>query len=235
MSAWQRCVENWLDGLAAESEVGLPDRSSRPHHCPGQTAPDVEAEVVAARQAERRGHDQIAASSAWLSAPSRTSWARHHVPHLGVLDPMAGEVIRAAPAATERYERARPGELAHMDVGRLGRIPTAAGGRRWGCGAGDDRNRQHGGSYDHLRSPVVRRARHPPGLHRAALPCTTTLDGTIEPSAACTRPADSDQRPDPVRLACGGRRRAGRFSCGAGSRLPQWARDRAHRVARGTR
>jgi transposase InsO family protein len=42
---------------------------------------------------------------------------------------MTGEVIRASKATARRYERDRPGELVHMDVKKLGRIPDGGGWR----------------------------------------------------------------------------------------------------------
>ena len=49
---------------------------------------------------------------------------------------MTGEVIRASKATAVRYERDRPGELVHMDVKKLGRIPDGGGWRAHGRGAG---------------------------------------------------------------------------------------------------
>jgi hypothetical protein len=37
-------------------------------------------------------------------------------------------VIRSSKATAVRYEKDRPGELVHMDVKKIGRIPTAAAG-----------------------------------------------------------------------------------------------------------
>ena len=45
------------------------------------------------------------------------------------LDPITGEVIRASKATAQRYERDRPGELVHMDVKKIGRIPDGGGWR----------------------------------------------------------------------------------------------------------
>ncbi len=70
---------------------------------------------------------------------------------MGSKDPLTGEVIRASKTTAVRYERDRPGELVHMDVKKIGRIPDG----RWlaRCGppdgfdqarsdrAGDDRQR----------------------------------------------------------------------------------------------
>jgi hypothetical protein len=59
--------------------------------------------------------------------------ARHGLPHLARLDPMSGRLIRASKTTAVRYERDQPGELLHMDVKKLGRIPDGGGqflGRR---------------------------------------------------------------------------------------------------------
>ena len=64
---------------------------------------------------------------------------RHHVPRLAVCDPMTGEVIRASKTTAVRYERERPGELVHMDVKKIGRIPDGGGWRAHGRADGLDR------------------------------------------------------------------------------------------------
>jgi transcriptional regulator with XRE-family HTH domain len=151
MGVSRKCVRFWLHRFAAEGEAGLADRSSRPHRCPTKTPPQVEARVVALRRAERRGRDQIAAE---LGMPARTVsriLARHHMPHLAVLDPMTGERLRASKTT---YERDRPGELVHMDVKKLGRIPDGGGWRVHGRGVGDNRDRKHGTGYDYVHSLV---------------------------------------------------------------------------------
>jgi hypothetical protein len=45
----------------------------------------------------------------------------------GSVRPLTGEVIRASRETACRYERSRPGELVHMDVKKLGRIPDGGG------------------------------------------------------------------------------------------------------------
>jgi Integrase core domain len=54
------------------------------------------------------------------------------VPYLAVCDPMTGEVIRASKTTTVHYERSRPGELVHMDIKKIGRIPAGGGWRAHG-------------------------------------------------------------------------------------------------------
>jgi len=54
------------------------------------------------------------------------------MPLLRDLDPLTGQQIRASKATTVRYERDRPGELVHMDVKKLGKIPDGGGWRAHG-------------------------------------------------------------------------------------------------------
>lgn len=153
MGVSRRCVKKWVDRFASEGMAGLQDRSSRPHRMPTRTPPPVEARVVGLRQAERRGRDWIAAE---LGVPARTVsriLARHQLPHLAMLDPMTGLVIRASKTTAVRYERDRPGELVHMDVKKLGRIPDGGGWKMRGRG-NVERDRDNGPGYDYVHSLV---------------------------------------------------------------------------------
>jgi transposase InsO family protein len=80
--------------------------------------------------------------------------ARRGSPRLACLDPLTGAVIRASKVTACRYERDRPGELVHMDVKKLGRIPDGGGWRALGRGAGDHRDRKRGTGYDYVHSMV---------------------------------------------------------------------------------
>jgi len=129
MGISRNCVMKWLARYAAEGLAGLCDRPSRPHSCPRRTSPEVEQKILELRRGERRGPDWIGAE---LGVPARTVsrvLARHRMPHLSALDPITGQVIRASKATAVRYERDRPGELVHMDVKKIGRIPDGGGWR----------------------------------------------------------------------------------------------------------
>jgi len=132
MGVSRQCVHRWLARFETEGEAGLWDRSSRPHRMPTKTTADVEAVVIAARRQSRRGQDWLAQE---LGLPARTVsriLRRHDVPRLAICDPMTGEVIRASKTTAVRYERAQPGELCHMDVKKIGRIPDGGGWRAHG-------------------------------------------------------------------------------------------------------
>jgi transposase InsO family protein len=132
MGISRQCAHRWVVRFDLEGHAGLHDRSSRPHRMPTRTSPEVEALVVAARVAHRRGQDWLGPE---LGVPPRTVsriLRRHGVARLAVCDPMTGEVIRASKTTAVRYERARPGELVHMDVKKIGRIPDGGGWRAHG-------------------------------------------------------------------------------------------------------
>ena len=125
----RQCAHRWINRHRAEGSAGLHNRSSRPRTCPGQTSPPREAAVVVARLLGRDGPLRIAAVT---GVPARTVsriLARYDLPPLSWLDPVTGQTIRSSRATAERYERDRPGELVHIDVKKLGRIPDGGGWR----------------------------------------------------------------------------------------------------------
>jgi transposase InsO family protein len=155
MGVSRRCVKRWIDRHRDEGDAGLADRSSRPHRSPRRTPAEVEAVVVAVREAERVGPDEIAART---GVPPRTVsriLTRHGVPHLARLDPITGKLIRASKVTAVRYERDRPGELVHMDVKKLGRIPDGGGWKAHGRASGSiQRNRNSTVGFDYVHSLV---------------------------------------------------------------------------------
>jgi len=152
MGISRKCVKTWLDRFAGHGVAGLHDRSSRPHTMSTRTAEGMERRIVALRRGERRGPAWIGAQ---LGVPARTVsrvLARHQVPPLAALDPITGQPVRASKATAVRYERSRPGELVHMDVKKLGRIPDGGGWRAHGRArreATRDRTTKIGFDYIH--------------------------------------------------------------------------------------
>jgi transposase InsO family protein len=155
MGISRKCVRTWIARYQAQGEAGLVDRSSRPHTSPTRTPAEVEDRIVELRARERRGPDWLGAE---LGVPARTVsrvLLRRGAPRLCTLDPMTGEVIRSSKATATRYERSRPGELVHMDVKKLGRIPDGGGWRAHGRGAGSiTRDRDTKVGYDYVHSLV---------------------------------------------------------------------------------
>src|SRR3954453_15152993 len=154
MGISRKCVRTWIARYAAEGEAGLADRSSRPHTSPTRTPAAVEDRILELRSRERRGPAWLGAE---LGVPARTvsrGLVRRGQPRLCALDPMTGEVIRSSKQTTTRYERARPGELVHMDVKKLGRVPDGGGWRAHGRGVNDAGKRKTPLGYDYVHSLV---------------------------------------------------------------------------------
>lgn len=155
MGVSRKCVKTWIDRYTAEGEAGLVTRSSRPHTMSTRTSEQVEQKVLAARIEHREGPDML---SAKVGVPARTVsriLRRHHMPYLRDCDPITGQVIRSSKQTAVRYERDRPGELVHMDVNKIGRIPDGGGWRAHGRGAGTiQRHRSTKVGYDYVHSLV---------------------------------------------------------------------------------
>jgi transposase InsO family protein len=132
MGVSRRCVKKWIDRFDQEGLAGLHDRSSRPHRTPSKTSEAVEQRVLELRRVERRGPDWIGSELGIAARTVSRVLARHGLPRLASLDPITGEVIRASKLTAVRYERERPGELVHMDVKKLGRIPDGGGWKAHG-------------------------------------------------------------------------------------------------------
>jgi transposase InsO family protein len=151
----RQCAHRWVKRFREEGEAGLPDRSSRPHHSPTQTPVEVEEAIVVMRRAERRGQDWIGPELGVSARTVSRVLRRHGVPYLCECDPLTGEVIRASKTTAVRYERERPGELVHVDVKKIGKIPPGGGwkahGRQMGKTAAHKKARI---GYDYVHSMV---------------------------------------------------------------------------------
>ena len=155
MGISRKCVRTWITRYETEGEAGLADRSSRPRTSPTRTPREVEDRIIELRSRERRGPDWLGAE---LGVPARTVsrvLVRRGQPRLCALDPMTGAVIRSSKQTATRYERSRPGELVHMDVKKLGRIPDGGGWRAHGRAVGStSRDRATRVGYDYVHSLV---------------------------------------------------------------------------------
>jgi len=120
----------WWHRYQAEGLAGLEDRSSRPRRCPAKTKASVERRVVTLRQKRGLGPARIAGIVRMHASTVHRILVRHQLNRLDHLDKMTRAPIR-------RFEMSRPGELVHIDIKKLGRIPKGGG---W---------RAHGRSKDH--------------------------------------------------------------------------------------
>jgi transposase InsO family protein len=108
----ERTVRKWVARYRAEADAGLRDRSCRPHHSPTVT-PALLVTWVERLRRQRWTGAEIAATLQ-LSPSTVARWLRRRgLARLRQLEP-------ARPV--QRYQWARPGDLVHLDVKKLGRI-----------------------------------------------------------------------------------------------------------------
>ncbi len=131
----RQTVGKWWRRWRAEGEAGLADRSSRPHRMPRATAPEAAARIITARTEHHAGPVRLAAVVGVPASTISAVLARAGMPRLAEVDRLTGEVLRGRRHSERRYERAHPGELLHIDVMKLGRIPDGGGWRVHGRAA----------------------------------------------------------------------------------------------------
>lgn len=147
-------IYKWLTRYRAEGVHGLADRSSRPHTSPRRTPLAVELSVLLARLEHHAGPVQLAAE---IGLPASTIGAvlrRWAMPHLVDLDRITGELLRSR-ASDNRYEHTHAGDLLHVDVKKLGRLPDGGGWRLDGIYATDhSRSRDIATGFDFIHVAV---------------------------------------------------------------------------------
>lgn len=104
-------VRRWWHRYQREGATGLVDRSSRPHRSP-RALPRARRRQIAKRRHWGWSSLRIA-RDLQLPLPTVVCVQRR----LGL-----ARIPRPAPPPVQRYERARPGELVHLDIKKLGRI-----------------------------------------------------------------------------------------------------------------
>ncbi|SEF01353.1 leucine-zipper of insertion element IS481 [Streptomyces sp. 3213] len=138
-------AHKWIRRWRSEGESGLLDRSSRPRRTPHKTAAATEAHVCRLRQDRKLGPARIGPILGLPASTVHRILTRHGLNRLAFLDRPTGQVIR-------RYERDRPGEMIHVDVKKLGRIPDGGGHKVLGRQAG--RATRSNGGFDYVHSAV---------------------------------------------------------------------------------
>jgi transposase InsO family protein/transposase len=140
-----RTARKWLARWRVEGEPGLVDRSSAPKTVANRTDEARVACIAALRRLRMSGPEIADTLGMALSTVS------------GILSSIGmGRLGRLGLEVAQRYERARPGELIHVDVKKLGRIgPKGAGHRMTGskrgqANRGPDGRRTAGWEFVHV-------------------------------------------------------------------------------------
>jgi transposase InsO family protein len=119
----------WASRYRQHGAAGLVDRSSRPHRCPHQTPTARERRIIALRVTRRWGPARIGFLLGMHPSTVHKVLARYGLARLTWLDRTTGRVVR-------RYEHEHPGDLVHVDIKKLGRIPDGGGHKVLGRAAG---------------------------------------------------------------------------------------------------
>ncbi len=144
MSISRQCASKWWRRYLELGVDGLHDRSSRPRRSPTRLPERLETKICRQRRAEKVGPDRLAIHLDLSASTIYRVLARHDLNRLSHLDRQTAAPIR-------RYERSRPGELVHVDIKKLGRIPVGGGHRIHGRAA--TRRKKHLG-YAYLHTAI---------------------------------------------------------------------------------
>jgi transposase InsO family protein len=132
----------WWRRYCSDGVAGLVDRSSRPHRSPNQTRPGRERRITTLRTTKGLGPARIAGIVNMHASTVHRVLTRAGLNRLDQLDRPTREPIR-------RIVTDHCGELVHVDVKKVGKIPKGGGWRSHGRGHPRPNNGKVGYAYVH--------------------------------------------------------------------------------------
>jgi transposase InsO family protein len=147
MNVSRATAHKWVRRFNEEGPAGLLDRSSAPKRCPHALPARQVQLILATRRRTKHGPHRLAYATGHPRSTIYGVLRRHGLHRLDWMDRPTGQVIR-------RYERECPGELVHIDVKKLGRIPPGGGWRIHGRGPTTSADRRRLLGYDYLHAAV---------------------------------------------------------------------------------
>ena len=126
----------WAHRYRLAGAGAMTDRASRPHHSPNQTPTRTERRIIKVRVLRRWGPARIGYLLGLHPSTVHRVLKRYRMARLAWLDRGTGRVVR-------RYEHPHPGDLIHLDVKKLGKIPDGGGWRVHGRAVGRRNGRAH--------------------------------------------------------------------------------------------
>src|SRR3954454_108747 len=137
----ERTCSKWVARYRQAGPAGLVDRSSAPRVVPHRTPEELVIAIAALRRLRMTAAEIAMCLEMALSTVSAVLF-RIGLGKLSRLEP---------PEPPNRYQRRRAGELLHIDVKKLGRIPAGGGHRYTGRGPGRHHGkRKSGWDYVHV-------------------------------------------------------------------------------------
>jgi len=144
MGVARQTASRWWRRWLAEGTAGLYDRSSRPHRSPRRTPRPLQHRIERLRRRRKLGPVRIADRLGLAPSTVYRVLRRLGLHRLTWLDRPTGQTIR-------RYEHPHPGDLVHVDIKKLGRIPKGGGWKAHGRGQAGVRQRV---GYAYIHSAV---------------------------------------------------------------------------------
>ena len=146
-------AKRWADRYRDHGAAGMGDRSSRPLRSPRRTPTRTERRIIKVRLLRRWGPARIAYLLGLNPATVHRVLVRWRLPRLRDLDRATGQSVRRV-QDIRRYEHDKPGDLVHVDVQKLGRIPDGGGHRVLDQAAGRKNSGRRGRGFAYLHHAV---------------------------------------------------------------------------------
>jgi len=137
----RQTAHKWIHRFEREGPAGLHDRSSRPWRMPRLTRIDLAVRICVERTARQVGPHELALLLGMARSTIYAVLRRAELHRLGAW---------VAKVRVLRYEWPAPGDLVHLDIKRLGRIPEAGGWRNLGRQLANRIKRAAGYEYCHV-------------------------------------------------------------------------------------
>ena len=138
-------AKRWADRYRARDQSrpaveAMADRSSRPSRSPKLTPRPTVRKIVHLRNSRGWGPARIAHKLGMHPSTVNAVRVREGLPRLNDVDLATRRAVRAQ---VIRYERDAPGDLVHVDIKKLGKIPDGGGHHSHGRAAGRRNSRAH--------------------------------------------------------------------------------------------
>jgi transposase InsO family protein len=150
-------AKRWADRYRDNPDLGraaMTDRSSRPRQCPRQLDRRTEHRIIGLRVARRWGPARIGYHLGLNPSTVHKVLTRYRCPRLKWTDPATGIRVKTSRADTNSYVHAAPGDLVHVDIKKLGRIPAGGGWRFRGMKVGKHNKQKARVGYAYLHHAV---------------------------------------------------------------------------------
>jgi transposase InsO family protein len=154
-------AKRWADRYRAELAAGrvptraaMEDRSSAPQRCAHRLERGTERRIVGLRVSRRWGPARIAYHLDLNPSTVHKVLQRYRCPRLKWTDPATGTRIKTSRADKRSYVHDAPGDLVHIDIKKLGRIPIGGGWRFRGRQEGRHNKHKSKAGYAYLHHAV---------------------------------------------------------------------------------